>query len=80
MVPFWVPKKNTGPNLGDTKKNHNFDNLPYRDNGKRKLLYSTLGSCLRAYPCPPLSPEAPDVPIPSRLKSIQLPETGALNP
>ena len=32
MVPFWVPiiirGPNTGPNLGDPKRDHNFDNPP----------------------------------------------------
>ena len=32
MVPFWVPililGLNTGPNLGDPKRDHNFDNPP----------------------------------------------------
>ena len=32
MVPFWGPYykgPNTGPNLGDPKRDHNFDNPPY---------------------------------------------------
>ena len=32
MVPFWVPiisYYNTGSNLGDPKRDHNFDNPPY---------------------------------------------------
>ena len=30
MVPFWVPIiiRGTGPNLGDPKRDHNFDNSP----------------------------------------------------
>ena len=27
--PFWDPYYNTGPNLGDPKRDHNFDNPPY---------------------------------------------------
>ena len=27
--PFLGPYYNTGPNLGDPKRDHNFDNLPY---------------------------------------------------
>ena len=29
--PFLGLYYNTGPNLGDPKRDHNFDNLPYRD-------------------------------------------------
>ena len=29
--PFWGPYSTTGPNLGDPKRDHNFDNPPYRD-------------------------------------------------
>ena len=29
--PFLDPYYNTGPNLGDPKRDHNFDNPPYRD-------------------------------------------------
>ena len=33
MVPFWVPII-PGPDLGDPKRDHNFDIPPCRDNGK----------------------------------------------
>ena len=54
MVPFWVPiiirGPNTGPNLGDPKRDHNFDNLPYIgvilglywDNGKDNGNYYSI--------------------------------------
>ena len=29
MVPFLGPYDNTGPNLGDPKRDHNVDNYPY---------------------------------------------------
>ena len=32
--PFLGPYSNTGPNVGDPKRDHTFDNLPYKDNEK----------------------------------------------
>ena len=41
--PFLGPYDNTGPstgpNLGDPKRDHNFDNLPYGNNGKENGNY-----------------------------------------
>ena len=34
--PFLGPYYNTGPNLGDPKRDHNFDNSPYRFQGDAK--------------------------------------------
>ena len=42
MVPFLGPYYNTGPNLGDPKRDHNFDNPP------RTGIGSLLGGmCIR---------------------------------
>ena len=41
--PFLGPYYNTGPNLGDPKGDHNFDNPPYRDLGFRDLGFRVLG-------------------------------------
>ena len=35
MVPFLGPYYNTGPNLGDPKRDHNFDNPPSKFLGSR---------------------------------------------
>ena len=35
--PFWGPYYNTGPNLGDPKRDHNFDNPPLTSSSQSKL-------------------------------------------
>ena len=38
MVFFLGPYYNTGPNLGDPKRDHNFDNPPYLSHNLNSLL------------------------------------------
>ena len=43
MVTFLGPYYNTGPNLGDPKRDHNFDNPPVADATRRIIISGDLG-------------------------------------